>query len=51
MNIEGLNLNLDALSAPKSLEQIIWLLDEACTEMQCVNAHLEGILENAQQPA
>lgn len=49
MKIQSLNLNLKSLSAPKSREDVILLLEIACEEMDAINAELAAMLSRAEQ--
>ncbi|MBQ4855481.1 hypothetical protein IMW82_12460 [Rhodanobacter sp. B2A1Ga4] len=46
MDTAGLKLNLHSLYAPKSREDLILLLEEACAEFAYINAHLAKIIES-----
>lgn len=46
MNIEGLKLELHNLHEPKSREDLIFLLEEACAEFTRINAMLAQIIES-----
>lgn len=49
MKIQSLNLSLKSLSAPKSREDVILLLQMACEEMDAMNAELAAMLSRAEQ--
>jgi hypothetical protein len=46
MNIEGLNLNLRTLHEPKSDEDLIFLLEEACAQFERIHALMIKIIES-----
>lgn len=50
MNIAGLNLNLHSLHEPKSREDLILLLEEACAQMACINRLLAKIIVDGKLP-
>lgn len=45
MQFDSPQLNLQLLDAPKSREDLIALLEEACAEWESIHAHMATILE------
>ena len=51
MNIEGLNLNLHNLDAPRSRQDVIAMLEEACAQVALMNECMATLLRNAEHAA
>lgn len=47
MNANDLNFNLNALAAPKTIEDLIALGREMCDELDRINMYLDAIFEDA----